>query len=141
MGVTPFPTENGQAPGANSMSGGWTLSIGKHSKSPDLAVQFLETAENQKNELWYDIADSQVAVRNDVANDPKYSSANPTFKFFSSLVALTHFRPATTPYTQVSTAIQTAMESVMTGQQTPAQAAAVYASTLPGIVGASNVIK
>jgi multiple sugar transport system substrate-binding protein len=141
MGVTPFPTENGQAPGANSMSGGWTLAVGKHSKSPDLAVQFLETAENQKNELSYDIADSQVAVRKDVANDPKYASANPTFKFFSSLVALTHFRPATTPYTQVSTAIQTAMESVMTGQQSPAQATQVYGSALPGIVGASNVTK
>jgi multiple sugar transport system substrate-binding protein len=141
LGVTAFPTQNGEAPGANSMSGGWTLAAGKHSKAPDLAAEFIETATSKDNLLSYDIADSQVAVRKDVANDPKYANANPTFPFFSKLVSLTHFRPATTPYTQVSTAIQTAMESVMTGKQTPSQAAQAYDNALPGIVGANNVVK
>ena len=97
LGLAAFPTENGQAPGANSMSGGWTLAIGKRSTSPKLAFQFLTTALNKENSGSFDIADSQIAVRNDVANDPKYTAANPSFKFFSSLVKVTHFRPATTP--------------------------------------------
>jgi multiple sugar transport system substrate-binding protein len=135
LGLAPFPTENGGAPEANSMSGGWTLAITKHSKSPDLAFQFMETAENQKNELSYDIADSQIAVRKDVANDPAYDKANPSFAFFSSLVPVTHFRPATAPYAQISTAVQTAMESVMTGKQSPSAAAKVYDSSVVNIVG------
>ena len=49
MGVTAFPTQNGQAPGGVSMSGGWTLAVGAETKNPDLAFEFLATALNQKN--------------------------------------------------------------------------------------------
>ncbi|MGN8049463.1 extracellular solute-binding protein [Curtobacterium sp. 22159] len=140
MGQAPMPTQNGQDPGYNSMSGGWTLAVGKNSKNPQAAFDFISTFLNQKGSLKYDIENSQIAVRKDVAEDPSYDASNPTFKFFSGLVEHTNFRPATTNYSQVSNAIQVAMESVMTGQQTPKQAAAAYDSSVEGIVGKKNTV-
>ncbi|SOC89040.1 carbohydrate ABC transporter substrate-binding protein, CUT1 family [Curtobacterium sp. 314Chir4.1] len=135
MGQAPMPTQNGQDPGYNSMSGGWTLAVGKNSKNPQAAFDFISTFLNQKGSLKYDIENSQIAVRKDVAEDPTYDASNPTFKFFSGLVEHTNFRPATSDYSQVSNAIQVAMESVMTGQQTPKQAAEAYDKSVIGVVG------
>jgi multiple sugar transport system substrate-binding protein len=138
LGQAPMPTQNGDAPGANSMSGGWTLAIGAKTKSPNLAFDFMTTALNKDNSESYAIAASQIAVRKDVSQDPAYTAANPSFSFFSSLVPVTHFRPATQDYGQISNAIDVAMESVMTGQQTVDQAAADYDKALIGIVTQAN---
>lgn len=138
MGQAPMPTQNGQDPGYNSMSGGWTLAVGKNSKNPQAAFDFISTFLNKEGSLKYDIENSQIAVRKDVAEDPSYDASNPTFKFFSGLVEHTNFRPATSDYSQVSNAIQVAMESVMTGQQTPKQAAAAYDKSVVGVVGKDN---
>lgn len=141
MGTAPMPTQNGVAPGSTSMSGGWTLALGSKSKNKDAAWNFIKLALNQKNSLDYDISASQIPVREDVANDPKYTSSNPTSTFFSSLVKVTHFRPATSDYAKVSNAIQVAMEAVMTGQESPEAAAKDYDAALVKAVGAKNVTK
>lgn len=138
MGQAKMPTQEGQAPGSTSMSGGWTLAMGKNSANKDAAWDFMALALNKQNSMSYAIAASQIAVRKDVATDPTYTKSNPTFEFFSSLVANTHFRPATADYPKISNQIQVAMESVMTGQQTPAQAASVYDQAVKGIVGADR---
>ncbi|TCK66361.1 extracellular solute-binding protein [Curtobacterium sp. PhB136] len=140
MGQAPMPTQNGQAPGYNSMSGGWTLAVGKNSKNPQAAFDFISTFLNKDGSMKYDIENSQIAVRKDVSEDPKYDASNPTFKFFSGLVEHTNFRPATSDYSQISNAIQVAMESVMTGQQTPKQAAATYDQSLIGVVGKDKTV-
>ncbi len=90
-----FPTQHGQGPGAVSLSGGWTLAVGAQSKNPDAAFAFLAMALNRENSLAYNIANSQIAVRTDVAEDPPaYLDANPPFiGFFTDLVTYTHFRP------------------------------------------------
>jgi multiple sugar transport system substrate-binding protein len=139
MGNAPMPSQHGQAPGAVSMSGGWTLAIGAESKAPDLAWEFIKLSLNQENSLSYDVAASQIAVRQDVAEDPEYIDANPSFEFFSGIVDVTHFRPATSDYPQISNEIQVAMEAVMTGQQTPEEAAAGYDAAVERIVGADGV--
>ena len=141
MGVAAMPTQDGADPGTTSMSGGWTLAVGSKSKNKDAAWDFVKLALNQKNSLKYDIAASQIPVRTDVASDPKYTSSNPTAAFFSDLVKVTHFRPATSDYPKVSNAIQVAMESVMTGQKSPEAAAKVYDEALPDAVGAKNITK
>ncbi|KQO63541.1 extracellular solute-binding protein [Curtobacterium sp. Leaf261] len=140
MGQAPMPTQNGQAPGYNSMSGGWTLAVGAKSGNPQAAFNFITMALNKEGSLKYDIQNSQIAVRSDVAEDPTYDASNPTFKFFSGLVEHTNFRPATSDYSQVSNAIQVAMESVMTGQQTPKQAAATYDQSVIGVVGKDHTV-
>ncbi|UFU13812.1 extracellular solute-binding protein [Curtobacterium sp. C1] len=140
MGQAAFPTQNGQEPGYNSMSGGWTLAVGKNSKNPKAAFDFISTFLSKDGSLKYDTENSQIAVRKDVAEDPEYTGANPTFKFFSGLVQHTNFRPATSDYSQVSNAIQVAMESVMTGQQTPAEAAKAYDQSVEQVVGQKNTV-
>jgi multiple sugar transport system substrate-binding protein len=135
MGVTAMPTQNGQKPGSISMSGGWTLSVGSKSKAKDAAFKFVSLATDRAHSLDFDIKLSNIPVRKDVGTDPKYTSANPTSAFFSSLVAVTKFRPATPDYSKISNGIQVAMESVMTGQQSPAAAAKAYDEAVVGIVG------
>ncbi|WP_354513162.1 extracellular solute-binding protein [Paenarthrobacter sp. 4246] len=141
MGVTMFPTRNGQEPGGVSMSGGWTLAVGAKSKNPDLAFQFLTTALNKKNALAYDINNSQIAVRTDVAAEADYLAANPFVKDVSDLVAVTHYRPATADYPKISTAVQVATESVITGKQSPEDAAAEYDATVRKLVGEDKVLE
>lgn len=135
MGVAAFPTQNGQAPGGVSMSGGWTLAVGAGTKEPDLAFGFLATALNRKNSLAFNIASSQIAVRKDVAADSGYQAANPFVKEVSELVAVTHYRPATADYPRISAAVQEATEAVITGAKSPEQAAADYDTAVKGIVG------
>ncbi|MET8469402.1 ABC transporter substrate-binding protein [Streptomyces sp. NPDC006422] len=126
LGLAHMPTQEGQAPGKVSMSGGWTWAIPAKSANPDLAFEFVKTMQTKENaQRWY-IANSGIAVRKDVAEDPAYVKAQPGIKFFTDLVASTHYRPAYPAYPKVSTAIQEAMESVTTGDASVDKAAATY---------------
>lgn len=138
MAQAPMPTQEGDEPRATSMSGGWTLAMGSKSENKDAAWDFIALALDKDNSQSYDIAASQIAVRSDVSEDPDYQAANPTFGFFSEIVAVTNFRPATSDYGQISSEITIAMEAVMTGQQSPAEAAAAYDEAVIGIVGEEN---
>jgi multiple sugar transport system substrate-binding protein len=139
LGQAPMPTQNGQAPGSTSMSGGWVLSVGARAKDKKAAFDYVALALNKDNSQAYDIAASQIAERADVAADPAYLKSNPSLKFFTDLVSVTHFRPAYADYPHVSDAIQVAMEAVMTGQMTPEKAAAAYTDQLKAAVGPDKV--
>lgn len=141
MGVAPFPTQDGQEPGAVSMSGGWTLAIGAGTENPDLAFEFLTTAMNQENLLQYTVDNSQIAVRSDIAGAPEYLEANPFVEEVSAVLDVTHYRPATSNYAEISTAVQEATEAVITGGATPEEAAATYDEALTSIVGEENVVE
>ena len=141
MGQAKMPTQDGAAPGATSLSGGWTLAMGSKTKNPTAAWNFISLALNKDNSLYYATSNQNIPVRTDVASDPAYVKSNPTNEFFANLVKITHFRPATSSYPAVSNNIQVAMESVMTGQQTPAAAQKVFDQALPQAVGGSkNVV-
>ncbi|MGW3851102.1 extracellular solute-binding protein [Streptomyces fagopyri] len=126
LGLAYMPTQHGQAPGKVSMSGGWTWAIPSKAGNPDLAFKFIETMQTKANaQKWY-IANSGIAVRKDVASDPAYVQAQPGIKFFTDLVASTHYRPAYPAYPKVSTAVQEAMEGVTTGDSSVDKAASGY---------------
>ncbi|CAL9454000.1 hypothetical protein SUDANB174_05169 [Streptomyces sp. enrichment culture] len=130
LGLAAMPTQNGQAPGRVSMSGGWTWSIPDKAGNPDLAFEFIKTMQTKANaQKWY-VANSGIAVREDVANDPAYVDAQPGIKFFTDLVADTHYRPAYPAYPKVSVAIQEAMEGVTTGDKSVEEAARGYDEAL-----------
>lgn len=135
MGFAAMPTQNGQAPGFTSMSGGWTLAVGANCENPKEAFDFIAVALNQENSRIFYSEAGQIAVRADVAEDPEYLGFNSSFEFFSSLVEYTHFRPATPDYSQISSNIPVATESVATGQASPEEAAAAYDAALIRIVG------
>ena len=141
IGVAPFPTQDGQAPGAVSMSGGWTLALGAQTKEPDLAFSFLTTALNEKNSLAFTVESSQIAVRKDVAADPGYLEANPFVRDVSALVSVTRYRPATADYPRISAAVQEATEAVITGTRSPQEAAADYDAAVADIVGADKTVR
>lgn len=126
LGLAAMPTQNGQAPGKVSMSGGWTWSIPAKAGNPDLAFEFIKAMQTKANaKKWY-VANSGIAVRKDVADDPAYIDAQPGIKFFTDLVASTHYRPAFPAYPKVSTAVQEAMEGVTTGDMSVDDAAKGY---------------
>ncbi|MBQ1096696.1 extracellular solute-binding protein [Streptomyces sp. b94] len=130
LGLAAMPTQNGQAPGKVSMSGGWTWSIPAKAGNPDLAFEFVKTMQTKANaQKWY-IANSGIAVREDVANDPAYVDAQPGIEFFTGLVESTHYRPAYPAYPKVSVAIQEAMEGVTTGDMSVEEAARGYDEAL-----------
>ncbi|MEV7082603.1 extracellular solute-binding protein [Streptomyces sp. NPDC093516] len=130
LGLAAMPTQHGQAPGKVSMSGGWTWSIPAKAGNPDLAFEFIKTMQTKANaQKWY-IANSGIAVREDVAEDPAYVDAQPGIEFFTDLVASTHYRPAYPAYPKVSTAIQEAMESVTTGDASVDEATSAYTDAL-----------
>ncbi|MFJ4922745.1 extracellular solute-binding protein [Streptomyces sp. NPDC088725] len=134
LGQAAMPTQNGQAPGKVSMSGGWTWAMPARSKNSDLAWDFLKALETPDNVVTWAIADSQIASRKDVAADPRYLNSRPGVKFFTDLVQNTHYRPALPVYPQVSTAISEAMESVTTGDVSAAKAAKEYDGQLRTII-------
>ncbi|MDT0474965.1 extracellular solute-binding protein [Streptomyces sp. DSM 41014] len=135
LGLAAMPTQRGQAPGRVSMSGGWTWAIPAKAHNPDLAFDFITTLQSRANaRKWY-IANSGIAVREDVAADPAYVKAQPGIAFFTDLVASTHYRPAYPAYPRVSTAIQEAMEGVTTGDLSVAKAASGYDDALKDATG------
>ncbi|WP_435278990.1 extracellular solute-binding protein [Streptomyces sp. 1222.5] len=135
LGLAAMPTQAGQAPGRVSMSGGWTWAIPAKAGNPDLAFDFIRTMQTKDNaRKWY-IANSGIAVREDVADDPAYATAQPGIAFFTELVASTHYRPAFPAYPKVSTAVQEAMEGVTTGDRSVEQAADDYDATLKDVTG------
>ena len=141
MGATVFPTQDGQEPGGVSMSGGWTLAVGAKTADPQLAFDFMAMALSKDNSLTYVNENSQIAVREDVAADASYVAANPFVQAVTDIVAVTHFRPATSDYNQISAEVQKANEAVITDKATPEEAAAAYDKAIEGIVGAEGVIQ
>ncbi|MER7189959.1 extracellular solute-binding protein [Streptomyces flaveolus] len=130
LGLAAMPTQKGQAPGKVSMSGGWTWAIPAKAANPDLAFEFIKTMQTKANaQKWY-VANSGIAVREDVASDPAYVRAQPGIKFFTDLVASTHYRPAYPAYPKVSVAVQEAMEGVTTGDMSVEEAARGYDEAL-----------
>ena len=136
MGTTPMPTKDASSgAGRISMSGGWTWAMTKNAANAEDAWKVMSTLTSFDNNLKYNVASAAVAVRKDVAKDPKYTGSNPTLEFFSSLVPVTQYRPQNTEYPRVSNEIQVAMEAVVTGQASPSEAADAYDEAVKGIVG------
>ncbi|MEU4494548.1 extracellular solute-binding protein [Streptomyces sp. NPDC023998] len=141
LGRAPMPTQNGQAPGKVSMSGGWTWAIPQKSKNAELAWEFIKTMQARANAVEWTIVDAQIAVRKDVAADPRYLKSMPGIDFFTGLVQYTHYRPALPVYPQVSSAIGEAMEKVTTGDASAQDAAKAYDDQLKTIVDGAVVTR
>ncbi|MEU1166871.1 extracellular solute-binding protein [Streptomyces sp. NPDC005921] len=141
MGTAAMPTQNGQEPGKTSMSGGWAWSIPAKAGNADLAWKFLQSVQTKTNSAKWNTVNSTIATRSDVASDSSYLNSVSTNKFFTELVADTHYRPGLPAYNQVSTAIQKAMESVTTGQASVDKAAATYDNDVKSAVGDDKTVK
>lgn len=137
--LAPMPTQDGQAPGHTSMSGGWALAIPANAKEKDLAWEFIKLATSKKHALTYALKQGDLTTRKDVAEDPEYKK-NPVAEQATRFLEFTHFRPTYEEYPTVSTQIQAAVEAVATGALTPEQAMEQYAQNVTRIVGEDRVI-
>ncbi|WP_151734960.1 extracellular solute-binding protein [Paenibacillus tengchongensis] len=121
MGFAPFPTQNGQEPGAITMSGGWAWSIPAQSQNKEAAWKFLEFLMNQENATARVVAEGNLSPRNDSVDVAGYTDR--TFVAEAqALLDVAHFRPANDEYATVSAQIQSLVESVASGKLAPADA-------------------
>jgi multiple sugar transport system substrate-binding protein len=139
LGTAAMPTQNGQAPGRVSLSGGFVLSVGANSKKPDAAFKLIQLAMNKENSLFYYVKAVQVSVRRDVTDEPDYLKINPTQRFWTSLVDVTQYRPAFSAYPKISNQIQAATEAVITGLSEPDKATKDLADQMKQIAGTDKV--
>lgn len=139
LDVAPMPTQDGQEPGAVSLSGGFAFAVSSGAPDPDLAFDFITTAADRENSLGYYLAAQQISVRADVTEDPRYADQSPVIAKLTDLVDVTRFRPAYQEYPRISNEISTTAESVITGDRTPAQAMADYGEAVTQIVGEDQV--
>ncbi|WEB40340.1 extracellular solute-binding protein [Streptomyces yunnanensis] len=141
LGQAPFPTQAGAPPGRVSLAGGWTWSIPARAPQPALAWKLIETFQSKANALEWCTRGAQLAVRKDVAADPRYLTSVPGIGFFTQLVAVSRYRPALPEYPQVAAAIGEATEAVTAGDATPEQAAARYDDTVRSLTGGAALTK
>jgi len=96
---------------------------------------------NKENALAYDIQNSQIAVRADVAAEPSYLEANPFVEAVTESVQYTNFRPATSDYPAISLALQKATDAVVVGGDASHDAADNYDRAVIDEVGEENTTK
>ncbi len=139
LGIAAMPTNEGQAPGSVTMSGGWALSIPNLSDQKDAAMDFIKHCMSYDVYLDTIIAQGNIATRTDIAKDASYSS-QPFMETCTGFLSGAFYRPRNSQYTTVTTHIQTMVESVVSGTS-PEDAMAQYQSDVTNSVGAENVVE
>lgn len=138
MGFAPFPTQNGQVPGAITMSGGWAWSIPAQSQTKEAAWKFLEFLMNQENATARVVAEGNLSPRNDSVDVSGY-----TDRMFvteaQALLEVANFRPANDEYATVSAQLQNIVESVASGKLTPENAVKQLQDNVTRSLGADKV--
>jgi multiple sugar transport system substrate-binding protein len=138
LGFAPMPTENGEAPGVVTMSGGWALSIPKNSQNKDLTWEFIKFATSKEKNLALLLKERNLTTRDDVAQEESYKEI-PMFKEATELLKGAQFRPAVDKYPNVSAQIQSLVEDVVTEKLTPEKAAEQYQKNVTKLVGQDKV--
>jgi multiple sugar transport system substrate-binding protein len=141
-GEARIPTENGQAPGFDTLSGGWALSVPRLAAHPKISLAFIEAASSAKRLAPFDVTSGSLPPRSDVLDLPVWQDAtkvNPVIGFSTALLPHTNCRPDLPVYVQVSNELQQLTGEISMGSITGAQAAAQYASAITKIVGAGDV--
>lgn len=137
MAATTMPTQHGQAPGSVTLSGGWTLALSSSGSNKDAAFDFVKQALSKENVVEYSIASGNLPARDDAANDPRISQANPFNSFWISLLDNTNYRPSEVEYPKVSEEIQSAVLEVVNGGS-PKDVSQQWSDEVRDIVDESN---
>jgi multiple sugar transport system substrate-binding protein len=80
VGSAPFPTENGQAPGAASTLGGWAYAVSKASKNVQGAEDFIALASTPANQLTTAVWSGFVPPSTPVGQQPLFINFAPPFQ-------------------------------------------------------------
>lgn len=134
---TPMPARE---PGAGvngwdfvGMGGGWGWAISADTDNPELAWEFVQFMSSAENIARYIDGVGGVPSRSDAeTSDFNMAIAEQVLPYQS-------FRPGNPDYPRVSEQIQIATERILLGEATAAEAMALFAEAVEGIVGADNV--
>lgn len=80
VGSAPFPTENGQGPGAASTLGGWAYAVSKASKNVQGAEDFIALASSPANQLTTAVWSGFVPPSTPVGEKPLFINFAPPFQ-------------------------------------------------------------
>jgi len=80
VGSAPFPTENGQGPGAASTLGGWAYAVSKASKNTQGAEEFIALASSPANQLTTAVWSGFVPPSTPVGEQPLFINFAPPFQ-------------------------------------------------------------
>ena len=80
VGSAPFPTENGQGPGAASTLGGWAYAVSKASKNIQGAEDFIALASTPANQLTTAVWSGFVPPSTPVGEQPLFINFAPPFQ-------------------------------------------------------------
>jgi multiple sugar transport system substrate-binding protein len=80
VGSAPFPTENGQGPGAASTLGGWAYAVAKASKNVQGAEDFIALASSPANQLTTAVWSGFVPPSTPVGTQPSFVNFAPPFQ-------------------------------------------------------------
>lgn len=138
IGFAPFPTQNGQAPGATTMSGGWAWSIPAQAKNKEAAWKFMEFLMNKENATARVVAEGSLSSRNDSTEVAGYTD-RPYTKEAQELLNVAHFRPTNDQYAAVSAQLQSIVESIASGKLTPEDAIKQFKDNVSRAVGAEHI--
>jgi multiple sugar transport system substrate-binding protein len=114
MGTTELPTINGQAPGYASSLGGWELSIGAQTAHPQLAWDFIQTAQQQTNMVDASNWGGWIPPAATAASSPQFVNYAPPYQaFFAKLLPAAQEEPVTAPFTVWGTAFNNATGAII----------------------------
>ena len=136
LGIATMPTQN---PGGKLTIGykGGGFAVVKGTKSPNLAMKFIEFASNKDISVGFSLRSGQLAVRSDVAADKSYAD-RPTVPAFSAMLQYAKYIPATEQSDKNWALLSDIVEKVAFNQLTPQQSADKYNAEMPGVVGKDN---
>lgn len=80
VGSAPFPTQNGQGPGAASTLGGWAYAVSKASKNVQGAEDFIALASSPANQLTTAVWSGFVPPSTPVGTQPSFVNFAPPFQ-------------------------------------------------------------
>ena len=135
LGVAVMPTQDGGGAGKVTMAlRGTVLVRAAKSKSPELAMKFIEHVTNKENSLSIAVNSAQLAVRNDVAADPAYKN-RPTVGAFTDMLQYAKYLPLTEENGKVENLLADLIEQVALQKMTPAKSVQEYNDQIAGVVG------
>jgi multiple sugar transport system substrate-binding protein len=138
LGIAAIPSQTGGGAGKVTMGlRGPGLVRAAKSDSPKLAQKFIEFAVGAEHSLSFSVNSSQLAVRNDVAANPKYTD-RPTVADFTALLQYAHYIPLTEQNAKVEVLLAGIIEDVALGKLTPEKAVSKYNAEMPATVGAEH---
>ncbi len=141
MGVAHFPTENGGGPGYTSVLGGWELATGAHTVYPDLAWDFIQTAQQRVNMIYASNWGGWVPPNRKYWTDPLYVNYAPPYQaFFAKIMPIAQDEPTLPDFTVWGTGFNNATGAIIQNPSTTvAQATSIMKNYVTNQLGSSAV--